>query len=77
MERPRKNDLHKLDVYRCALQLYRRIGLIVAEFPCGEADLRVQMKRASRSVPFTERVSASGAKVVQRPMRSPWVKRKN
>ena len=50
--RPRKNDLHKLDVYRCALQLYRRIGLIIAEFPRGEADLRSQMKRASRSVPF-------------------------
>jgi len=52
MDRPRKNDLHQLDVYRCALQLYRSIGRIVAEFPRGEADLRSQMRRASRSVPF-------------------------
>ena len=51
MERTRKNDLHKLDVYRCALELYRRVGAIVARFPHGEADLRSQMKRASRSVP--------------------------
>ncbi len=52
MERRRRNDLHKLDVYRCALELYRRVGRIVAEFPRGEADLRSQMRRASRSVPF-------------------------
>lgn len=51
MERTRANDLHKLDVYRCALELYRHIGAIVARFPTGEADLRSQMKRASRSVP--------------------------
>ena len=51
MERARTNDLHKLDVYRCALELYRRIGVMVARFPHGEADLRSQMKRASRSVP--------------------------
>src|SRR5205823_97997 len=51
MEKTRKNDLHKLDVYRCALELYRRVGAIVARFPHGEADLRSQMKRASRSVP--------------------------
>lgn len=51
MERTRKNDLHKLDVYRCALELYRRVGAIVTRFPHGEADLRSQMKRASRSVP--------------------------
>jgi four helix bundle protein len=51
MERTRKNDLHKLDVYRCALELYRQIGAIVARFPRGEAELRGQMKRASRSVP--------------------------
>lgn len=48
----RRNDLHKLDVYRCALELYRRVGAIVAEFPRGEADLRSQMRRASRSIPF-------------------------
>jgi four helix bundle protein len=36
MEKTRRNDLHKLDVQRCAL---------------GEAELRSQMKRASRSVP--------------------------
>ena len=29
-----------------------RIGRMVAEFPRGEADLRSQMRRASRSVPF-------------------------
>ena len=52
MDRRRRNDLHKLDVYRCALQLYRIVGRIVAGFPRGEADLRDQMKRASRSVPF-------------------------
>ena len=51
MER-RKNDLHKLDVYRCALELYRIIGAIIGQFPRGEADLRAQMRRASRSVPF-------------------------
>jgi len=51
MDRTRKNDLHKLDVYRCALELYRQIGAIVARFPHGEAELRSQMKRASRSVP--------------------------
>ena len=52
MDRERKNDLHQLDVYRCALDLYRRIGRMVAGFPRGEADLRSQMRRASRSVPF-------------------------
>lgn len=52
MDRRRRNDLHKLDVYRCALLLYRKISQIVAQFPRGEADLRSQMKRASRSVPF-------------------------
>ena len=48
----RRNDLHKLDVYRGALQLYRLIGRIVASFPRGEADLRSQMRRAARNVPF-------------------------
>jgi four helix bundle protein len=52
MDRPRRNDLHKLDVYRCALDLYRLIARIVDAFPRGEADLRTQMRRASRSVPF-------------------------
>ena len=50
--RPRRNDLHRLDVYRCALELYRKVGQIVAQFPRGEAELRSQMRRASRSVPF-------------------------
>ena len=52
VQRRRINDLHKLDVYRCALQLYRQLSRIVAQFPRGEADLRDQMKRAARSVPF-------------------------
>lgn len=52
MEKRRRNDLHQLDAYRCALELYRTIGRIVAQFPRGEADLRNQMRRASRSVPF-------------------------
>ncbi len=52
MDKRRQNDLHKLDVYRCSLELYRKIARMVAEFPRGEADLRSQMRRASRSVPF-------------------------
>ena len=52
MQRPRRNDLHQLDVYRCALELYRSIGQMVEGFPRGEGDLRSQMRRASRSVPF-------------------------
>ena len=52
MSRRRRNDLHKLDVYRSALQLYRQVGQIVAGFVRGEAELRNQMRRASRSVPF-------------------------
>ena len=52
MQRRRRNDLHRLDAYRCALELYRRIGRMVARFPRGEADLKGQMKRAARSVPF-------------------------
>ena len=52
MEKRRRNDLHQLDAYRCALELDRTIGRIVAQFPRGEADLRNQMRRASRSVPF-------------------------
>ena len=52
MSQQRRNDLYKLDVYRCALELYRRVGRIVAGFPRGEAELRAQMRRASRSVPF-------------------------
>ena len=52
MDRLRRNDLHQLDVYRCALELYRRIRRIVAGFERGEADLKNQMRRASRSVPF-------------------------
>jgi len=51
-ESRRRNELHQLDVYRCALQLYRAVRRIVAQFPHGEADLRSQMRRASRSVPF-------------------------
>ena len=50
--RRRRNELHQLDAYRCALQLYREIRRIILRFPKGEADLRSQMKRASRSVPF-------------------------
>ena len=52
MEKERQNDLHRLDVYRCALELYRMIAHILSQFPRGEADLHSQMKRASRSVPF-------------------------
>ncbi|MFZ5786909.1 MAG: four helix bundle protein [Acidobacteriota bacterium] len=52
MEGRRRNDLHNLDVYRCALGLHRKVGQVVAGFPRGEADLRAQMRRASRSVPF-------------------------
>ena len=52
MEGRRRNELHQLDAYRCALELYRRLGRMVAGFPRGEADLRSQMRRASRSVPF-------------------------
>ena len=52
MDTRRKNDLHNLDVYRCALQLYRVVGRIVAQFPRGQAELRDQMKRAARSIPF-------------------------
>ncbi len=52
MRRGRRNDLHKLDAYRCALDVYRKIRRMVAQFPRGEADLRNQMRRASRSVPF-------------------------
>lgn len=52
MERRQRNDLHKLDVYRSSLELYRCIGRMSAEFPRGEADLRSQMRRAARSVPF-------------------------
>ena len=51
LESRRTNDLHKLDVYRWALELHRLVGVIVGRFPHGEADLRSQMKRASRSVP--------------------------
>jgi four helix bundle protein len=52
MERRRWNDLHKLDAYRGALALYRSIGRIISGFPRGEADLKSQLKRASRSVPL-------------------------
>jgi four helix bundle protein len=52
MNRRRHHDLHQLDVSRCALELSRRVGRIVAGFPRGEADLCSQMRRASRSVPF-------------------------
>jgi len=52
MQRRRRNDLHQLDVYRCALLLYRKVSQIVGQFPRGEGDLRGQMKRAARSVPF-------------------------
>ena len=52
MQSRRRNDIHKLDVYRCSLELYRGVRRIVALFPRGEADFRQQMRRASRSVPF-------------------------
>ena len=52
MKTRRRNDLHKLDVYRASLRLYKLIGRMVKGFPRGEADLRNQMRRASRSVPF-------------------------
>ncbi len=59
----KRNGLHQLDVYRCALDLYRRITQMVATFPRGEADLRAQMKRSARSVPFNigEGVGKRGA----------------
>jgi four helix bundle protein len=52
MDRGRRNDVHRPDVDRCALELHRRVGQRVVEFPRGEAELRNQMRRASRSVPF-------------------------
>lgn len=52
MERRRQNSLHQLDVYRCALDLYRAIGCIIAALSRGESDLRNQIQRARRSVPF-------------------------
>ena len=52
MDRRRRNELHQLDACRCALELYRQVGRMVAGFARGEADLRSQMRRASRSVPF-------------------------
>jgi four helix bundle protein len=52
MEPRRHHHLHQLDAYRCALDLYRRVGRMVARFPRGEADLRGEMKRAARSVPL-------------------------
>ena len=52
MHNRRRNDLHTLDVYRCSLELYRKLRRMVAQFPRGEADLCKQMRRASRSVPF-------------------------
>jgi hypothetical protein len=69
----RQNDLHQLDVYRCALQLYRAVRRIVAQFPGGEADLQSQMRRASRSIPFNigEGVGKRGkARVASRSMTS-------
>ena len=51
-ERRRRNDMHRLDVDRASLALYRKIGQVVGQFPRGEADLKNQMKRAARSVPF-------------------------
>lgn len=52
MSDTRRNDLHKLDVYRCSLALYRLVGQISAGLPRGEASFRDQMRRASRSIPF-------------------------
>jgi len=49
--RRRRNELHQLDAYRCAQQPYREVRRIISGFPRGEADLRSQMRRASRSVP--------------------------
>ena len=51
-ERRRRNDMRRLDVYRASLALYRKIGQVVGQFPRGEADLKNQLKRAARSVPF-------------------------
>ena len=47
-----RNGIHRIDVYCCALELYQRVGRMVLKFPQGEADIRCQMRRASRSVPF-------------------------
>jgi hypothetical protein len=33
MEKRRHNDLHQLEVYRCALHLYRRIKEMTVNFP--------------------------------------------
>ena len=51
-ERRRRNDMQRLDVDRASLALSRKIGQVVGQFPRGEADLKNQMKRAARSVPF-------------------------
>ena len=49
---PPKTDLHKLEAYRLALELYRQIIRILSLFPKGESDLKGQMRRAARRVPM-------------------------
>jgi four helix bundle protein len=59
----KQNGIYKLDAYRCALELHRAIMTMTENFPRGEADLKSQMRRSSRSIPFNigEGVGKQGA----------------
>jgi hypothetical protein len=63
----RRHHLFKLDAYRCAHSLYALIKRIAGQFPRGEADLRSQMRRASRSVKLNigEGRASAGEPVLQ------------
>ena len=88
MTRQGRNDLHKLDVYRCSPQLCRAVTQIVAGFPRGEKERVVALDcvEIDEMAPLgiiiaaqdlADRIAAMLTKLirsaeVEQPSRGPW-----
>ena len=70
MDRRRRNDLHRLDVYRCALELYRRVGQMVAKelivaLDCVEIDQLAPIAEITAAQDLADRIAAMLTKLIR------------